>query len=371
MHGEIHAITHERDRFARLTRNEMRPLILLLALAASVAPYATAARMAPEAALLMRDLPAAARVRDDGAKALPVVLWHGMGDSCCAAGGMGAVKQAIEDKLGVFVHSIATGDGEYHDIWSSFMGNVNEQVEAVCDDLRKMPELEGGFNAVGFSQGGQFLRAVVERCGHKLPPVNALITLGGQHQGVINAPGCTQDSGGWAAKACSVMQTLLARGAYAPWVRENVVQAQYFKDPFALDLYLASNTFLADVNNERDEKSGRYAENLASVEKLVLYRFDNDSTVVPRDSAWFSFFDGNRTIPMREQAIYKEDWIGLKRIDDKGGLFFESAPGEHMQFTLKWFSREVIDRWLAAPEPDSSEADGKVPAPAAGDGGDE
>jgi hypothetical protein len=136
----------------------------------------------------------------DGAKALPVVLWHGMGDSCCAAGGMGAVKQLIEDELGgcrggrwgchtathtspadrplacerarpsaparrggsragtgpfylalqpwpwravrapthpppppdtvsgVFVHSIATGEGEYHDIWSSFMGNVNAQV---------------------------------------------------------------------------------------------------------------------------------------------------------------------------------------------------------------------------------------------------
>lgn len=42
----------------------------------------------------------------------------------------------------------------------------------------------------------------------------------------MNTPGCTQDAGGWAAKACQVMQTLLARGAYAPWVRENVVQAQ-------------------------------------------------------------------------------------------------------------------------------------------------
>jgi len=31
---------------------------------------------------------------------------------------------------GVFVHSIATGEGEYRDIWSSFMGNVNSQVGA-------------------------------------------------------------------------------------------------------------------------------------------------------------------------------------------------------------------------------------------------
>lgn len=60
--------------------------------------------------------------------ALPVVLWHGMGDSCCAAGSMGAVKEMIEEELGVFVYSVATGDGEYKDIWASFMGNVNSQV---------------------------------------------------------------------------------------------------------------------------------------------------------------------------------------------------------------------------------------------------
>jgi hypothetical protein len=42
----------------------------------------------------------------------------------------------------------------------------------------------------------------------------------------MNTPGCVQGGGGWADKACTVMQGLLARGAYAPWVRENVVQAQ-------------------------------------------------------------------------------------------------------------------------------------------------
>jgi hypothetical protein len=32
--------------------------------------------------------------------ALPVVLWHGMGDSCCSLGSMGSIKKLIEDKLG-------------------------------------------------------------------------------------------------------------------------------------------------------------------------------------------------------------------------------------------------------------------------------
>ncbi|WIA16136.1 hypothetical protein OEZ85_012853 [Tetradesmus obliquus] len=282
------------------------------------------------------------------AAALPVVLWHGMGDSCCSMGSMGSIKQLIEDKLGVFVHSIATGVGEYQDVWSSFYGNVNQQVGKVCGELASMEELKGGFNMVGFSQGGQFLRAVVQRCGRRLPPIHSLITLGGQHQGVANTPGCSVDLTGAAAKACTAMQLLLARGAYAPWVRENIVQAQYFKDPLQIDSYLRYNIFMPDINNERDDKNAAYADNLASLQRLVLFRFDEDTTVVPRDSAWFSFWDGAETvIPLKDQPLYKEDWLGLRRLDEAGGLIFESAPGEHMQFTLKWFEEKVVDAYLA------------------------
>eukprot|EP00882_Tetradesmus_deserticola_P001826 GHRQ01001959.1.p1 GENE.GHRQ01001959.1~~GHRQ01001959.1.p1 ORF type:complete len:335 (+),score=139.67 GHRQ01001959.1:114-1118(+) len=284
---------------------------------------------------------------DNGAP-LPVVLWHGMGDSCCSLGSMGSIKQLVEDKLGVFVHSIATGPGEYQDALSSFYSNMNQQVAHVCGELAAMHELKGGFNMVGFSQGGQFLRAVVQRCGHTLPPVHSLITLGGQHQGVANTPGCSVDLTGAAARACTAMQLLLARGAYAPWVRENIVQAQYFKDPLQLGAYLRYNIFLPDINNERAVKNSNYADNLAALQRLVLFRFDHDTTVVPRDSAWFSFWDGAETVvPLREQPLYTEDWLGLQRLDKAGGLIFESAPGEHMQFTLKWFEERVIDTYLA------------------------
>jgi len=64
------------------------------------------------------------------------------------------------------------------------------QVANVCEELGSLKQLKGGFNMVGFSQGGQFLRAVIQRCGHSLPPVHTLITMGGQHQGVMNTPGC-------------------------------------------------------------------------------------------------------------------------------------------------------------------------------------
>lgn len=38
-----------------------------------------------------------------------------------------------------------------------FFMNVNKQVEEVCEKLRDDQRLASGYNAVGFSQGGQFL----------------------------------------------------------------------------------------------------------------------------------------------------------------------------------------------------------------------
>ena len=50
------------------------------------------------------------------------------------------------------------------------------------------------------------------------------------------------------------------------------------QDPNDLELYLTSNIFLPDVNNEHVDKKEQYAENLASLQRLVLFRFENDTT---------------------------------------------------------------------------------------------
>lgn len=54
------------------------------------------------------------------------------------------------------------------------------------------------------------------------------------------------------------------------------------QDPYRLDEYLASNPFLPDINNEHSVKNATYAANLATLERLVLFRFQNEFTVVPR-----------------------------------------------------------------------------------------
>ncbi len=68
--------------------------------------------------------------------------------------------------------------------------------------------------------------------------------------------------------------------------------------------------------------------------------------VVPRDSAWFSFYDGKRLVPLREQPMYEEDWLGLKELDQSGRLVFAEAPGAHMHFSFPWFQQEIVDKYL-------------------------
>ena len=74
------------------------------------------------------------------------------------------------------------------------------------------------------------MRAVVERCQHRGPRMHTLVTLGGQHQGVMNVPLCDNPSfNNTPTYACRATQYVLGWGAYLPFIRTHVIQAQYFK----------------------------------------------------------------------------------------------------------------------------------------------
>lgn len=51
-------------------------------------------------------------------------------------------------------------------------------------------------------------------------------------------------------------------------------------------------------------------------------------------------------VPLRQQPLYTEDWLGLRALDERGALLLLEAPGVHMQFTLQWFTENVIDKYL-------------------------
>ena len=45
----------------------------------------------------------------------------------------------------------------FQDTFNGFLMNANKQIDDVCGQLTKDPKLQHGYNAIGFSQGGQFL----------------------------------------------------------------------------------------------------------------------------------------------------------------------------------------------------------------------
>jgi len=273
----------------------------------------------------------------------PTVLWHGMGDNCCIPESMGKIKGAIENAIpGIYVLSLEIGN-IVEDELGGFIGNVNNQVDYVCQVVKADPNLQNGFNAVGFSQGGQFLRAYVQRCND--PPVHNLITMGGQHQGVADIPGCTSVN----TTICSMVESLLELGAYNEIVQDIVVQAQYFHDTMDVQAYLAYNHFLTDINNELKVNT-TYKSNLESLNTLLLVEFAADTVVVPRISSWFGFYEDGSTsvlVPYNKTKLYLEDRIGLRTLDEAKKLKFDSAPGNHMQFSLDWFSKHVIIPYLS------------------------
>jgi len=220
-----------------------------------------------------------------------------------------------------------------------FISNVDDQISYVCGAFQSDPNLQNGFNAVGFSQGGQFLRAYVERCNS--PPVHNLITMGSQHQGVADIPECTSVN----ETICTFVEELLEFGAYNSIVQELEVQAQYFKDPMEIPTYLASSGFLADINNERTQKNSTYKTNLSTLNQFVMFQFTEDTVVVPKESEFFGYYaDGSTShlLKLQQMDIYTEDWIGLKTLDESERLQFLPCPGNHMQFTLDWFIANVI-----------------------------
>lgn len=177
------------------------------------------------------------------AKPHPVIVWHGLGDSAYAEGMQDFAKSLKEAFPGIYVHLVTLADSTSADQKAGFFGNVNDQVEQVCQQVAAVPELQGGADAIGFSQGGQLMRAYIERCNN--PPIRNLVTFGSQHQGIADLPACKPGD-----FFCRLAEGALRGGINTEYAQSNVVPAQYFKnplDPASYQGYLEHNRFLTDI----------------------------------------------------------------------------------------------------------------------------
>ncbi|XP_025111565.1 palmitoyl-protein thioesterase 1-like [Pomacea canaliculata] len=274
---------------------------------------------------------------------VPVVLWHGMGDSCCNPLSMGSIKDLIEKQIpGVYVHSLEIGSSIVEDMENGFLMNVNDQVDVVCKQLNNDTKLASGYNSVGFSQGGQFLRAVAQRC--PSPPMFNLISVGGQHQGVYGFPRCPGDN----ITLCNFVREMLNYGAYTSFVQDHLVQAEYWHDPLNEEEYVQKSIFLADINQEKVVNPS-YRENLLKLKNLALVMFLQDTMVDPKESEWFGFYvpgQAKEIMPLTQTKLWLEDRLGLQKLNDTGRLHFLSSDSDHLRFTDTWFIDNVINKFL-------------------------
>ncbi|KAI9261954.1 Alpha/Beta hydrolase protein [Helicostylum pulchrum] len=259
-----------------------------------------------------------------------------MGDDCCNPESMGRVKGLLESQLpGTFIYSVRVGDTTESDHKAGFFGKINDQVDAVCEELSSIPELMNGFNAIGFSQGGLLLRTYVERCNR--PAIHRLITFGSPHGGVSDIPNCMNPRD----FTCRLMRSMVKSGVYSNYIQNRIIQAQYYRDKG----YLEKNQFLPFINNELvDEKNESYKENIQSLDKLILIRFSEDVMIKPGFSAWFWIDnDQGELVPLQNQTLYKNDWLGLKSLNNQGRLEFLVCPGQHMQISDEYL-KSIEDR---------------------------
>ncbi|KAM4058860.1 palmitoyl protein thioesterase domain-containing protein [Hirsutella rhossiliensis] len=323
-----------------MTRRPPAPasLRLGLLLATSLLTRSSLAVVPPHPATLrVHDQPPAAASDDTP---LPLVIWHGLGDSFAGDGVREVAALADAVHPGTYVHTVALGKDPAADRYATWYGNLTDQVQAVCDALAAHPILSTApaVDALGFSQGGQFLRAYVERC--NAPPVRSLVTFGSQHNGIVEFRAC-----GPADWLCRGAMLLLRYSTWSSFVQGRLVPAQYFRDPADLQPYLDNSNFLADINNERGpaRRNDTYRRNLARLANFVLYMFDADTTVVPRQTSWFAEVNGSDVVPLRERQLYRDDWLGLRQLDDKGRLFFRSLPGDHMDIPLQVLNDTMVE----------------------------
>ncbi|WOO85888.1 Palmitoyl-protein thioesterase 1 [Vanrija pseudolonga] len=314
---------------------------LLVALALSGAVAAAPAQQAP----LQPPAPAASP--------RPLVIWHGLGDTAHSEGMDAFAERVRELYPGIYVHNVvaprdASSSEESRAGW---WGSAVGLGEDVCEQLSEIDELAGGFDAIGFSQGGLFIRYYAQYCND--PPVRNLITFGSPHFGIAALIPCPDPP----TVACTLAARAAKAGIYTGWAQRNLIQAQYYRDPARLDEFLLANQFIRALNGEGGldddgEPTGREhgGLGLGQVENVVAIAFDEDETVVPGLSAHWATIDTNNAstvVPLKEQQLYQDDLIGLRALDKKGRLHLLTCPGRHMEIGGDGeCGDKVLEKWV-------------------------
>ncbi|OIW01161.1 hypothetical protein TanjilG_17718 [Lupinus angustifolius] len=210
------------------------------------------------------------------AQSLPFVVLHGIGDKCKHQGIYHFIE-LLSDWSESQGYCIEIGNGS----WDSWTMPLTKQIKKISD-------LRQGYNIVGFSQGNLIARGIIEFC-DRGPPVKRLNF-------------------------------------------DNELDP-----PYDMADYLSGCKFLPKLNNEiASERNSTYKDRFSSLQNLVLIMFENDTIIIPKETAWFGYYPDGAFHPVlapQQTKLYTEDWIGLRTLDEAGKVKFISVSGDHLRIS--------------------------------------
>jgi len=267
----------------------------------------------------------------------PTVMAHGMGDSCFN-GGMKQITEVVGQHTGSYSVCVPTGDNWLADTINGFLMNMDKSIDVFAAKIKADSKLSNGFNAIGFSQGNSLIRGYVQKYNgvNGYPTVNFVLHVHGTVSGVAGIPQCDLSS-----SFCRAVAHLCGKLSPNDLVQGILFQADYFRDPTLVNSTAYKQySQLARMNNEGSSVDKSINENFGKTKKFVMVKALGDTMVYPNEGEWWGHFaDGSdnykHVLKMNETAWYKDDLFGLRTADQAGKLFFETTPGNHLQFTEK------------------------------------
>ena len=174
---------------------------------------------------------------------LPVVLAHGMGDSCFNEG-MQHVVTLIQSWLNnTYVVCIPTGNNKAQDTKNGYFMSMNDNLEIFAANIRSNVHLQDGFHAVGFSQGNNLIRGYIAK--YNQPTVHTFLSINGVNAGIGAVPYCRaspplekklvqqpqEPSLDLIMSMCDLLMEQASHRAYTEFAQQHSFQANYWRDP--------------------------------------------------------------------------------------------------------------------------------------------
>jgi hypothetical protein len=130
-------------------------------------------------------------------------------------------------------------------------------------------------------------------------------------------------------------------------------QADYLRDPTEVNKqgYLTQSQ-LGRWNNEGAVSNSTFKTNFLKTKKFAMVKALQDAMVFPNEGEWWGHYaDGqfSTVLTMKETNWYLQDTFGLKTADEAGRIFFETTPGNHLDFTEQQLFGKCIPPFLRGP----------------------